>query len=325
MAYSDRATRPARASPPSPNPAKAVVASSSASSPPTAAKRTHTPAGSSPPVATSADDTHPAHIRSSRTTLHIASPTSGISRARKAETASPTPASKTVHWKRTTARRHSSPPQPPPPTPLRHPPPPASPRNPPPPPPPLPPPPPPPPPLVSRQSLQARPGHPLPPPPRLIRVVCRPNRYVPRVPSPGASRFIGIPPHVLRQQRRRILFHKNLFLEIFPVQLHVFVRVPRIAVFASKLASTVGVDRPFKRHALEIASIQDRSHRHQQILRPLRRAALSLRDGRVGCEAGDANQRRGSARPKSSGSLRATTRGGISGPAFVMAGRLVFP
>ena len=104
----------------------------------------------------------------------------------------------------------------------------------------------------------------------------------------SGSLHLGCPPsdtntcakHRCVQQHRRILLHVNLLLEFAAIQLHIFVRVARVAVFARKLAPAIRIDRPLKRHAIGIAAIQNRSHRQQKILRPFLRFPRAFRRGR---------------------------------------------
>ena len=104
-------------------------------------------------------------------------------------------------------------------------------------------------------------------------------------------RFVGILLRdVARQQRGSILFHENLFLEVPAINFHIFVGVPRVAVFAGKLASPVGIDGPFKGHAVGIATVEDGFHRQQKILRLLHRLALRLRRRGLRSEASNAHQ-----------------------------------
>src|SRR6266576_2583287 len=91
---------------------------------------------------------------------------------------------------------------------------------------------------------------------RLVWVRGGPDRDVLRLGSPGSLRLIGIlVRHVPGEQRASILFHVNLFLELASVKLHVFVRVPRVAILAGKLAPAEGIDGPFKRYALGITPV----------------------------------------------------------------------
>ena len=62
------------------------------------------------------------------------------------------------------------------------------------------------------------------------------------------------------QERRRIFLYIDFFFELRTVQFHVFVRVPRVAVLAGELASSIGIDGPLERHAVRIAPVQDRLH-----------------------------------------------------------------
>src|SRR5271170_6037803 len=92
------------------------------------------------------------------------------------------------------------------------------------------------------------------------------------------------------QQRAGVLLYEYFFLKVQPIQFHEFVGVPRVAIFASKLAAAVGIDGPFKWHALGIAAVQNRAHRQEEILWPLLGAAFGLSRRRNRCEAGNANQ-----------------------------------
>src|SRR5260370_4217647 len=72
-------------------------------------------------------------------------------------------------------------------------------------------------------------------------------------------------------------------------------RVPRVAILASKLAPSVGIDRPLERHTVRVAPVQDRLHGQHKIFRLFGGLAVCFR-GRGGCcEAGDADQPRVSA------------------------------
>src|SRR6184192_4238162 len=88
-----------------------------------------------------------------------------------------------------------------------------------------------------RQFFQARARHAVFAFRRLVWVRGGPDRDVLRLGSPGSLRLIGIlVRHVPGEQRASILFHVNLFLELASVKLHVFVRVPRVAILSGKLA-----------------------------------------------------------------------------------------
>jgi hypothetical protein len=64
-----------------------------------------------------------------------------------------------------------------------------------------------------------------------------------------------------------MLLDENLLLEFHAVaHLHEFVGVARIAVFASKLASTVGIDGPRKRHPRGGTAIEQRLHQQGEVL-----------------------------------------------------------
>src|SRR5262249_8768163 len=91
---------------------------------------------------------------------------------------------------------------------------------------------------------------------RLVRIGSRSNGDVLR--TARALTLIGIfPGDVLRQQRRSILLHKDFFLELTAIELHVFVRVTRVAILTGKFASAIRVDGPFERDAVGIAPVQD--------------------------------------------------------------------
>ena len=92
-------------------------------------------------------------------------------------------------------------------------------------------------------------------------------------------------PQVARRQRAGVLLHEDLALEICPVQIHVFVRIARVAVLAAKFASAIGIDRPAEGHALGIAAVQDRARRQQKILRSALGVGQRGRGGEA-CDAG---------------------------------------
>src|SRR5262249_28079407 len=80
-------------------------------------------------------------------------------------------------------------------------------------------------------------------------------------------------------------FGVNLVLEFLSRELHEFMGISRVAIFASELAAAIGIDGPLKRH-LRLDAIEDRPRRNFEILnRPLgfKKVALSG-------EASDANQ-----------------------------------
>ena len=101
--------------------------------------------------------------------------------------------------------------------------------------------------------------------------------------------------YIPSQQRRRVLLHVNLFLKLSAIQLHVFMRVPRVAILAGKLASSIRVDRPFEWHAVRIAPVQDRLHRQHKIFWLFRGLPPCLCWRGKCCEAGYADQSRVSA------------------------------
>src|SRR5882724_1349660 len=69
-------------------------------------------------------------------------------------------------------------------------------------------------------------------------------------------------------------------------------RVTRVTILAGELTSPVGIDRPFERHALRVATVQDRLHGKHKVFRLLRRFPPRFRRRGGCCEAGDANQPR---------------------------------
>src|SRR5579859_60510 len=75
-------------------------------------------------------------------------------------------------------------------------------------------------------------------------------------------------PQFVPQQIRGVLLHVNLLLEVHAVpHFHEFVRVARIAVAASELASAVGIDRPGKWHlTFADAPVEQRLGREGEIL-----------------------------------------------------------
>ncbi len=86
-------------------------------------------------------------------------------------------------------------------------------------------------------------------------------------------------------ERAGILLDVNFLLEVGAVQLHVFVRVTRVAILAAEFAAAIGIHRPGKRHASRVAMIQDRSHGQQEIFR----AALGVSQRGGEGETGDAD------------------------------------
>ena len=86
-------------------------------------------------------------------------------------------------------------------------------------------------------------------------------------------------------ERSGILLDVNFLLKIVRVQLHVLVRVARVAILAAEFTAAIRVHRPGKRHAGRFAMVQDRFHRQQEIFR----AALGISKGRGESETGDAD------------------------------------
>ena len=74
-------------------------------------------------------------------------------------------------------------------------------------------------------------------------------------------------PQLLAQQVSGMFFNEDLALEIDAVaHLHELVRVPRVAVFARKLASSIRVNRPLERKfPFADAPIQDRAGRQREV------------------------------------------------------------
>ena len=68
-------------------------------------------------------------------------------------------------------------------------------------------------------------------------------------------------------------FTKIFFSNASAVQLHEFVRVAGVTVFAGELAAPIGIDRPVEGDARRIALVQDRFHRKQKVLRTLLRTS----------------------------------------------------
>ena len=66
-------------------------------------------------------------------------------------------------------------------------------------------------------------------------------------------------------------FTKIFFSKAKPVQLHEFVRVARVTIFAGEFAAPIGIDGPVKGDAAEFALVQDRFHRKQKVFRALLR------------------------------------------------------
>src|SRR5580704_18412249 len=106
------------------------------------------------------------------------------------------------------------------------------------------------------------------------------------------------------EHSRRILLHKNLPLKFPAVNFHVFVRVPRVAVLARKLAPAVRINRPIKRHPRRIAFVQYRFHRQKEILRLLQRLPLRIRRRGFGSKASNAHQWRMGSRKFRQGAIR---------------------
>src|SRR5258708_31449187 len=94
------------------------------------------------------------------------------------------------------------------------------------------------------------------------------------------------------QKTRRIFLYKDLFFERQPIQLHKFVGVAGIAIFAGEFAAAVRVDGPVERDAVGFAFVQNRFDRKHKIFRPFPGFALSESSWRNRSEAGNADQRR---------------------------------
>src|SRR5205814_9213298 len=94
-------------------------------------------------------------------------------------------------------------------------------------------------------------------------------------------------PKLLTQQISRMLLGIDLLFEINAVaQLHEFVGITRIAVFACELASTVRIYGPGEWHAAASAAVQKRTHRQGEVLNFMPLAyALAMRG-----QLGDADQ-----------------------------------
>ncbi|SRR5258706_9042858 len=73
-------------------------------------------------------------------------------------------------------------------------------------------------------------------------------------------------------------------------------RITRIAVFAGKFASAIGVDGPIERYTTGFALVENGFHRQQKIFRALARPAARGCSRRNRSEAGDADQRRSTVR-----------------------------
>ena len=64
---------------------------------------------------------------------------------------------------------------------------------------------------------------------------------------PRANALFG---QVARNDGAGVGFGVDFLLEVGAIELHVFVRVARIAIQAAEFAASIGIDRPGKRHAL---------------------------------------------------------------------------
>src|SRR5947207_1816455 len=72
---------------------------------------------------------------------------------------------------------------------------------------------------------------------------------------------------IATEQPAGVLLGVDFALEINPVaQLHKFMRVAGVAIFAGKLASAIRVDRPGKWHARNVTAVQQRPHRNREVL-----------------------------------------------------------
>ena len=109
---------------------------------------------------------------------------------------------------------------------------------------------------------------------------------------------------VALRKRPGILLHIDLRFEFAAIQLHIFVRIARIAVLAAEFAPAVRVHRPAERHPLRIALVQDRPNGQKKIFRP----ALGFRARGGGGEARNADQFRCGLR------LRSIAGGGAEAP-----------
>jgi len=87
----------------------------------------------------------------------------------------------------------------------------------------------------------------------------------------GIFRSLGFvrifPRNVVAQQRCGVFLYENFAFKFSAIDFHVLVGVSRVAIFASEFTAAIWVNGPIKWHAFRIASIQDRFHRQQEILR----------------------------------------------------------
>ncbi len=106
----------------------------------------------------------------------------------------------------------------------------------------------------------------------------------------GADGDVFAPDFLAREvalgERAGILLHVNLGFEIAAVEIHVFVRVARVAILAAELAAPVGVYSPGEWNAIGIAVVQDRADGQKKVFRP----ALGIGAGGGSSEASNADQ-----------------------------------